>query len=558
LRLVDVTSKADPISHETFVRPVWQNTLFANDNPSLLLFVNFEDVSENDFKTVLSGARPKFLFDIRRVPRFDLGSLNRKQAFAMFSKLRTRYVELTGRLNIAAGATGNLDPPLLASLILDSLNQSDIQGPLAFLVDSQEFDEANISRLIGALPTREASPWDVLRVPITASPQPERQLDRTVVFISHANPEDNAFAAWLSGQLAIAGYSVWSDVTKLVGGETFWDDIEETIRRRAAKVVAVLSVAAQQKSGLLDEIDLAVRVERSQGLKQFVLPVRLDELPYSDVRANIARKNIIDFRDNWALGLHSLLKVLERDGVPRSSRSFAGDLSRWVTERCVHSSSLVATPERLTSNWLGIARFPEYVQLYDVSVSQEWIDSTLRSLRHPSFRYLRLVGSFATSEDLQAYAPPDVTFQETYRINLDHFLQGKTTELPGLQRGEANKLMVSLLRRAWNFHMEGRGLRAFETASGQIAWYMPKGFVEGDRVEFQDDELKRRQRVRLNASRKNGFSVTVSARALNVASFNSLSGFDHQDGIRPQRIGTSVRLPSTPTIVSMVSVGQTL
>src|ERR1700720_4346832 len=39
--------------------------------------------------------------------------------------------------------------------------------------------------------------------------------------------------------------------------------------------------------------------------------------------------------------------------------------------------------------------------------------------------------------------------------------------------------------------------------------------------------------------RKNGFSVTVSARALNVASFNSLSGFDHHDGTNPQRIGMS-------------------
>jgi hypothetical protein len=38
-----------------------------------------------------------------------------------------------------------------------------------------------------------------------------------------------------------------------------------------------------------------------------------------------------------------------------------------------------------------------------------------------------------------------------------------------------------------------------------------------------------RQRFRLNASRKKGFSATVSARALKVASFNSLSGFDHHE-----------------------------
>ena len=34
-----------------------------------------------------------------------------------------------------------------------------------------------------------------------------------------------------------------------------------------------------------------------------------------------------------------------------------------------------------------------------------------------------------------------------------------------------------------------------------------------------------RQRLRLNAVRKNGFVVTVSIRPLNVASFNSLRDF---------------------------------
>jgi hypothetical protein len=35
-----------------------------------------------------------------------------------------------------------------------------------------------------------------------------------------------------------------------------------------------------------------------------------------------------------------------------------------------------------------------------------------------------------------------------------------------------------------------------------------------------------------------------AARALKVANFNSLSGFDHHDGTKLQRIGTSLRSPS--------------
>ena len=50
-----------------------------------------------------------------------------------------------------------------------------------------------------------------------------------------------------------------------------------------------------------------------------------------------------------------------------------------------------------------------------------------------------------------------------------------------------------------------------------------------------------RQRVRLKASRKNGFVSTVSARALNVAIFTSLIALLHQRGTRPQRIDTNSR-----------------
>ena len=45
---------------------------------------------------------------------------------------------------------------------------------------------------------------------------------RDILFVSHANPEDNEFSQWLSLQLAREGYPVWCDLTKLLGGEDFW------------------------------------------------------------------------------------------------------------------------------------------------------------------------------------------------------------------------------------------------------------------------------------------------------------------------------------------------
>ncbi len=63
---------------------------------------------------------------------------------------------------------------------------------------------------------------------------------RNTLLPSHANPEDNEFTLCLALQSANEGYRVWCDLTKLLGGEVFWDNIEEVIKTRAAKVLYVL------------------------------------------------------------------------------------------------------------------------------------------------------------------------------------------------------------------------------------------------------------------------------------------------------------------------------
>jgi hypothetical protein len=135
-------------------------------------------------------------------------------------------------------------------------------------------------------------------------------------------------------------------------------------------------------------------------------------------------------------------------------------------------------------------------------------------LKQPSFRYLRLIGSFANAEDLQQAVSPGVSLTEAYGIRLEDFLRGRASELPGLPRLEAGKLTVNLLWQAWNLHMARRGLRAFEAASGRLAWYMPKGFLEGDRVEFQDDDRKKRRKTLVGWSerRKVFWHFAVEAR----------------------------------------------
>src|SRR2546423_12251503 len=103
---------------------------------------------------------------------------------------------------------------------------------------------------------------------------------RDMVFLSHANPEDNAITEWLALQLAKEGYPVWCDLTRLLGGEDFWVDIEKAIRERTIKFIYVLSKTSNTKIGSLKELSVAENVARDNGMSDFILPLHIATLAH--------------------------------------------------------------------------------------------------------------------------------------------------------------------------------------------------------------------------------------------------------------------------------------
>lgn len=500
LRVIRPKSEPPPVRAEDFEPTTWQGTLFARKNPSLLVFIDFEKVTEADFLTVLVAAKFRFMIDLRLAPRFDIGGVNRKLVFSLFEKANTQYFDVSGRLGLNDRRDARLNPQVLADHLRSMVFRSSgrIEGPLGFLVDTAQSEDPYIGQLMEALAPASDSGWDVLKVPYSAPremvPQQAAAADRNLVFISHGNPEDNIFTLWLGSQLACAGYQVWSDVTRLFGGEEFWDTIEDAIRRHSAKVIVVLSRKAQLKKGVLDEINCAVAVERSQGIDGFVVPIRVDDLPFQDIRANLARKNVIDFHASWAQGLAQLMKALERDGVPRTSINGAADTAIWCREHLRSSAAVASVTEQVVSNWLPISTFPQHVMFHDVSVPVDQIDAVAKGARFPTFRYLRLIGSFAEAADFQDGLQPGVSLKQQYCIGLDRFLAGRPPDLPGLEAKEAFNFVSSLIRQAWDSAAKDRGLLPYVTASGAVAWFPPKGLIEGDRVAFSDQAGKRRRK----------------------------------------------------------------
>jgi hypothetical protein len=109
--------------------------------------------------------------------------------------------------------------------------------------------------------------------------------ERNMIFLSHATPEDNEFARWLALQLANEGYAVWCDLTKLLGGEDFWKDIQEAIRTRSIRFLFVLSRTSNTKEGTLQELACAKAVAAAlkPAVRDFIIDLKVDDLPYPEV-----------------------------------------------------------------------------------------------------------------------------------------------------------------------------------------------------------------------------------------------------------------------------------
>jgi hypothetical protein len=470
----------------------WQRTLFVTGNPGLLAFVCVSDVEEQELNELFTEGHPRFVVDLRRTPRFDVGTLSRKRVFQMFSRHGTKYVDLSGALEIARRDSA-LNPDLLAAQLAGAImvGQEPITGPIVLLVDLPQFSEDYVTRLSDQLQSIRAEGWEVLTVPSgKPSVQPPANTSRrTLLFLSHANPEDNDFALWLGSRLALAGYQVWSDVTKLIAGEVFWDSIEEAIREHSAKFVAIVSRASQQKNGVLDEISVAVAVERSRGIENFVVPIRLDDIPFDELRANLLRKNLVDFSENWAKGFRDLLSALDMERVPRGAVE-SDKFGNWSRTFTRSGQSLTRKPETITSNWLRLQALPRAVLVDNAPAAA---DSSIGGSAATPLS----IGFSSSAAELAGLVG------EQKSISIEEFLRDGWSAV-GISPRESARIVSTHLRAAWAARAQQKGMLPYQISSGMTAWYAPINAIKGDKVSFRDSAGKVRRKHLLGRSEKRG------------------------------------------------------
>jgi hypothetical protein len=193
---------------------------------------------------------------------------------------------------------------------------------------------------------------------------------RDTLFISHATPEDNEFAIWLASKLEMLGYKTWLDKKHLLGGERMWQEIQNVLENEAVKVLFVYSKYIrdnnnQIRSGIFDEISFAKSIAKNESLKDFIIPLHIDDSSYSEIIGFDGVTQIL-FSISWADGLKMLINKLEKQNVIKNKGTDYLPISSWYENEYLDCCKIIKKVETYYSSWWKISSLPNnfYIHIF--------------------------------------------------------------------------------------------------------------------------------------------------------------------------------------------------
>ncbi len=303
---------------------------------------------------------------------------------------------------------------------------------------------------------------------------------KKTIFISHASPEDNDFARWLSLQLIGLGYNVWCDVIKLRGGEDWWISIENEIRNNTIKFLVILSSHSNQKDGVLKELAVASKVKKSDGDAKFIIPLHIDNsLSYDDINIELNRLNSINFKKSWADGLSTLLEQFDEENIPKDRLNYDEVSSIWNTVY-LQNKKVVEEKEIYFSNWFPIVELPKILRFHKF---KRYIarDFNVNTLPFPVAVYGQYIATFGWFDDFISQLPETINYSPSDSINIptDEIFSDNYT-IQSIQQNDAKRIVIQLLNKGFEKSIKSKPVKCYEMSNSNSYW-VAKDVLEKDK-----------------------------------------------------------------------------
>lgn len=286
------------------------------------------------------------------------------------------------------------------------------------------------------------------------------------LFISYA-VEDATLARWLARKLAARGHPVWFDQMKLLGGEQWPQTIDEAIKNRTFRMLALISEHSLRKQKPTGERTLAQRIAEQRKIPDFLIPLKVDGSELDWLTTTVS---YISFARGWADGWRALLKKLDSIATPRSLEN-AAPLAASSFPR---GDDLVSdTGEKLLTNIIRVKSFPAILRVYRVAGSVESED------------WKRLEQAWAFYEigkdALVALIPPPPEFADRIKPTPEQLLWA---ECEFFRNVRSRDIAASLIMKALARRLTKAGCLQHPNPNLKETFFLPETFVEGGKLSF--------------------------------------------------------------------------
>lgn len=143
-----------PDEGATTLRKAQQQELFVSPSACTLVAFDMSAASAEAFRRTIVSAKPRWAFDMRLLPAFDIDGLSRKNALRFLTEHGTTYIDIPGRARIVSVDDERLAPShafeLIATIFKSGLG--DLSGPVLVLADAAERAADYASALASSLP----------------------------------------------------------------------------------------------------------------------------------------------------------------------------------------------------------------------------------------------------------------------------------------------------------------------------------------------------------------------------------------------------------------------
>ncbi len=355
--------------------------------------------------------------------------------------------------------------------------------------------------------------------------------ERDAIFISHATPQDNEFSIWFASRLEMLGYKVWLDKNQLLGGERFWNTIQKGINRAIKELLVysknIVDAAGNLKQGIEDEISYAKDQAWQDRLKDFIIPLHIDDSGYGLV-IGMPNINHVPFNKDWAEGLRILLKKLKADGVMPSSQP-TSTFSDWYANTYASNIQVEERNQTYFSSWLEFKHLPDFFYIYRYSTEKEAKEARELNDELP----INLNSNILTTFERELRQIQDTTNRlfdiekrqpERYKVSIKELLTDISSDEEFPNHNQKINAFRRLMLSVWNFIMRKRGMLIYEMSGKRYAYYKQVYDSKHRLIEITPSKNKKRSKKKAITGKHKNYiwHYALSARILT----HPLVGYD--------------------------------